>query len=142
MPNDLSIPAVAQPNPGSSAAAPSKPAVAAAPVEQTTPTATDAPNPTMALNAALGLVVIEFRNNAGAITNSIPTVQQMQAYQLWQVSGIGRPPNLGASMSAAVPGAAPAPAPAPPSTPTPASASTPASAKSGGASRRDLAANA
>jgi hypothetical protein len=137
MPNDLSIPAVAQPNPGSSAAAPSKPAVAAAPVEQTTPTATDAPNPTLALNAALGLVVIEFRNSTGAVVSSIPTTRQIQAYQAWQDTGIGRPPNLGASMSTAAPAVvstpgvastsamASAPAAARPQAPAPTHASAP-----------------
>src|SRR5271166_5231016 len=79
MPNDLSIQAVAQPNTGNSGAAPVKPAATAAPVEPTAPAATASPNPTLALNAALGLVVIEFRNNAGAVTSSIPTAQQIQA---------------------------------------------------------------
>jgi hypothetical protein len=61
----------------------------------------------MALNAALGLVVIEFRNSAGAVVSSIPTTQQIQAYQAWQDSGIGRQPNLGASMATAAPPVAP-----------------------------------
>jgi hypothetical protein len=152
MPNDLSIQAVAQPNPGSGAAAPAKPAVAAAPVEQTTPTATDAPNPTLALNAALGLVVIEFRNSTGAVVSSIPTAQQIQAYQAWQDSGIGRPPNLGASMTTAVPAVvstqtvasapdraqapqrAQAPTPAPVQSPAPAPTHTSAPATFGGSS--------
>jgi hypothetical protein len=152
MPNDLSIQAVAQPNPGSSAAAPSKPAVVAAPVEQTTPTAADVPNPTLALNAALGLVVIEFRNSTGAVVSSIPTAQQIQAYQAWQDSGIGRPPNLGASMTTAVPAVvstqtvasapdraqapqrAQAPTPAPVQSPAPAPTHTSAPATFGGSS--------
>ncbi len=137
MPNDLSIQAVAQPNTGGGAATPAKPTAVAAPVEQPAPAATDAPNPTLALNAALGLVVIEFRNSAGAVVSSIPTAQQIQAYQAWQDSGIGRPPNLGASMTTAVPAAvstqaaasthaaAPAPAPAPARIPAPARAQAP-----------------
>jgi hypothetical protein len=125
MSNDLSIQAVAQPNPGSGATAPSKSAVAAAPVEQTTPTATDAPNPTLALNAALGLVVIEFRNSSGAVVSSIPTTQQIHAYQAWQDSGIGRPPNLGASMTTAGPAAVSVPAPAPSHAQAPARAQAP-----------------
>ena len=125
MPNDLSIQALAQPNPGSAATAPAKPAVAAAPVEQTTHTATDAPNPTLALNAALGLVVIEFRNTAGAVVSTIPTTQQIQAYQHWQDSGIGRPPNLGASMTTAGPVAVSVPASAPSHAQAPARAPTP-----------------
>ena len=65
------------------------------------------PNPTLELNAALGLVVIEFRNSAGAVTNTIPSQQQLQAYQQWQESGVGSPPNIGVATT----GAAAAPAP-------------------------------
>jgi hypothetical protein len=124
MPNDLTIQAAAQSNPGSGVTAPVKAAATPAPVEQTAPMVTDAPNPTLALNAALGLVVIEFRNTAGAVVSTIPTTQQIQAYQHWQDSGIGRPPNLGASMSNSAPASASAPA----SSSDPTSASAPASA--------------
>jgi hypothetical protein len=34
------------------------------------------------LDAALGLVVIEFLGKSGAITSSIPTQQQLQAYRV------------------------------------------------------------
>ena len=62
------------------------------------------PNPTLELNAALGLFVIEFRNSAGAITNTIPSQQQLQAYKQWQESGVGSPPNIsGAPTGAATP---------------------------------------
>jgi hypothetical protein len=125
MPNDLSIQAVAQPNTGNSGAAPVKPAATAAPVEPTAPAATASPNPTLALNAALGLVVIEFRNSAGTVVSSIPTAQQIQAYQAWQDSGIGRPPNLGASMTTAAPAAVSTPAAASVPAPAPARAQAP-----------------
>jgi len=136
MPNDLSIQAVAQANTGSGGTVPAKTAAMVAAVEQTAPAATASPNPTLALNAALGLVVIEFRNNAGAVVSTIPTAQQIQAYQAWQDSGIGRPPNLGASMTTAAPAAAstqaaasvPAPAPARAQAPTPAPVPAPAPA--------------
>jgi len=39
------------------------------------------PNPTLRLDAALGLVVIEFLGKTGAVTSSIPTQQQLQAYR-------------------------------------------------------------
>jgi hypothetical protein len=131
MPNDLSIQALAQPNTRSDVAAPAKVAATAAPTEQSVPAAAAAPNPTLKLNAALGLVVIEFRNSAGAVVSSIPTSKQIQAYQQWQDSGIGRPPNLGASMSNAAPASASPPtsasgqAQAPPDEQTPPPAQAP-----------------
>lgn len=36
--------------------------------------------PSIALDAEKGVVVIDFRNDAGAIVNSIPTAQQLAAY--------------------------------------------------------------
>lgn len=36
--------------------------------------------PSIALNAEKGLVVIDFRNDAGTIVNSIPSAQQLAAY--------------------------------------------------------------
>jgi hypothetical protein len=38
-------------------------------------------NPALRLDAALGLVVIEFRNDSGAITSSIPSQRQLEAYR-------------------------------------------------------------
>src|SRR5277367_5146733 len=105
MPNDLTIQAAVQANTGTGSTAPVKPAATTAPVEQNSQAATTSPNPTLALNAALGLVVIEFRNAAGSVVSSIPTTQQIQAYQAWQESGIGQQPNIG------VPNSAPAPVP-------------------------------
>ncbi len=108
MPNDLTIQAAAPANIGSGGAVPARPAATAAPVGQATPLPSPSPNPSLELNAALGLVVIEFRNSAGTVTSSIPTAQQLEAYRLWQESGVGLAPNLGAP----VPGSAPAPVPA------------------------------
>jgi hypothetical protein len=108
MPNDLSIQAVPLVNIGNGGVASVKPTATAASVEQTAPVPSPSPNPTLELNAALGLVVIEFRNDAGAITSSIPTQQQLEAYRLWQESGIGPAPSLGpVALNTA---AAPAPA--------------------------------
>jgi len=108
MPNDLSIQAALLVNTGSCGTACVRPAASAASVEQAAPVPlpSSSPNPTMELNAALGLVVIEFRNDAGAVTSSIPTQQQLEAYRLWQVSGSGPAPSLGpAALDAApVPG--------------------------------------
>jgi len=52
------------------------------------------PNPTLELDPALGLVVIQFRNANGAITSSIPSQQQIDAYRLWQETKIGPRPNI------------------------------------------------
>jgi hypothetical protein len=108
MPNDFSIQAAGSVNFGNGGAAPMQPAVTGASIDQAepTPSQSPAPNPTLQLNAALGLVVIEFRNDAGAITSSIPSQQQLNAYRLWQTAGIGSPPNLGDSAAgiAATPG--------------------------------------
>lgn len=103
MPNDLSIQAAAPASIGSGGVVPVKSAAAAAPVEHAATLPSPAPNPSLQLNAALGLVVIEFRNSAGTVTSSIPTAQQLEAYRLWQESGVGPAPNLGGATADAVP---------------------------------------
>ena len=52
-----------------------------------------APNPSLQLDPVLGLVVIEFRNNAGDVTTSIPSERQIQAYQRWQATHFGPAPH-------------------------------------------------
>ena len=47
------------------------------------------PNPTLRLDPALGLVVIEFVNQSGAVTSSIPSQRQLTAYQ----DGTAAPPG-------------------------------------------------
>lgn len=50
-------------------------------------------NPSIRLDGALGMVVIEFHDGSGAVTESIPTEQQLRAYQVWQRTGThGAPP--------------------------------------------------
>ena len=77
MPNELTIGAVQPASATASRAHPSSPAdpPAAAPVQPYT-------NPSLRLDPGLGLVVIEFRNDAGAVTRSIPNQQQIDAYRL------------------------------------------------------------
>jgi hypothetical protein len=82
------------------------------------------PNPTLELDAALGLVVIQFRNDSGAVTNSIPSQQQLDAYRLWQEARVGPPPNLGAATPP--PGPALSPPPVATAPPSPAAAGVPA----------------
>ncbi len=76
MPNELTIPAV-------QSAAASGQAPARAKVSATATPAHVQPfnNPSLRLDPALGLVVIEFRNESGAVTRSIPSQQQMDAYK-------------------------------------------------------------
>jgi hypothetical protein len=50
------------------------------------------PNPALSLNATLGLVVLEFRGADGDITESIPSQQQIAAYQTWITTGQGSDP--------------------------------------------------
>jgi hypothetical protein len=46
-------------------------------------------NPSLRLDAALGLVVIEFRDDSGTITSSIPSQRQLEAYRQHEQA----PPN-------------------------------------------------
>lgn len=75
MPHELTIPAV-QP-----AAATNTRAHTPAPADAPAPPMRTFANPSLRLDAGLGLVVIEFRNDAGAVTRSIPSQQQIDAYR-------------------------------------------------------------
>jgi hypothetical protein len=50
------------------------------------------PNPSLRLDYQLGLVVIEFRDASGAVTRTIPSAQQLAAYQQWSETGAGTNP--------------------------------------------------
>jgi hypothetical protein len=50
------------------------------------------PNPSLRLDPALGLVVLEFRSDTGAVTKSIPSQRQLQAYQKWDATHFGPTP--------------------------------------------------
>jgi len=97
MSNDLSVQAASYVNMANGGVASVPPAVTTPLSDMAVPTQSQSssPNPTLQLNAALGLVVIEFRNDAGTVTNSIPSQQQLDAYRLWQTAGIGSPPDPG-----------------------------------------------
>jgi hypothetical protein len=49
-------------------------------------------NPSFRFDPLSGLVVIEFHDNAGDVTTSIPTLRQLEAYRIW-----GRPMQGGVS---------------------------------------------
>ena len=52
------------------------------------------PNPSLELDPMLGLVVIQFRNDAaGTVTDSIPSERQLQAYQRWATTHFGPAPS-------------------------------------------------
>lgn len=78
MPNDLSVTRLAAPAPGVATphATPSPP-----PPGEAAASAPGFPNPTLRLDAALGMVVIEFRDTSGSVKSSIPTQQQLDAYR-------------------------------------------------------------
>lgn len=61
------------------------------------PSASPMPNPQLRLDAALGLVVIEFRDEAGTITTSIPSQRQLNAYRMWEQNRLN-PSGLPQSM--------------------------------------------
>ncbi|MGC1407327.1 MAG: hypothetical protein WA864_00115 [Acetobacteraceae bacterium] len=93
MPNDLTIPAVAANAFGNNTAVKTK-AVAVEPttVADPAPATPLTVNPVIRLDQSLGLVVIEFRNASGAITTSIPSQQQLEAYQRWDDTRLGPMP--------------------------------------------------
>jgi hypothetical protein len=67
-----------------------------------TPAASSQPylNPSLRLDAALGLVVIEFRDASGSITSSIPSQRQLEAYRQHELASpnlIGSTPTNGSA---------------------------------------------
>jgi hypothetical protein len=93
MANDLSI----QPTPQSAGigatAAPQKSVASGSDVA--VPPAQLYVNPEFKFDPTLGLVVIEFHNTAGALTNSIPNQHQLDAYRMHRGTPPGQPPPQG-----------------------------------------------
>jgi len=54
------------------------------------------PNPTLRLDPALAIVVIEFRDDAGKVRDTIPTQAQLDAYRSWQRTHSSAAPHAGA----------------------------------------------
>ncbi len=91
MASDISLPTIVAVHAGSSPSIEQR-----APGAESAQVAAAAPpvaNPTLRLDAALGLVVIEFRNNSGAVTTSIPSERQLEAYQRWAATRVGPAPQ-------------------------------------------------
>jgi len=95
---------------------PAQPAPSKAPVVPTPPVgaalAAVVPQvPSIALNAEKGVVVIDFRNEAGTIVNSIPTARQLAAYAASQPPTPVTPAPASGEATTSLPGAS---EPAPP----------------------------
>ncbi|HKM63346.1 MAG TPA: hypothetical protein VJY39_12740 [Acidisphaera sp.] len=99
MPNDISVAAIPPPQ---NDPAPS-PAAQGGSVSHTGGSASSSssapgssvasnPNPSLHLDQSLGLVVLEFYNDAGAVTRSIPSAGQLDAYRRWLDEGDGPNP--------------------------------------------------
>ncbi|GAN76725.1 hypothetical protein Asru_0155_02 [Acidisphaera rubrifaciens HS-AP3] len=54
--------------------------------------ARDVPDPCIRHDAALGLVVIELRDRAGAVIRTLPSAAQIAAYRRWVDTGDGPDP--------------------------------------------------
>ncbi len=80
MPNDLIVRPIATlpPEPAAQESKSAPPERGAASVLATD---TALPNPTLRLDPTLGLVVIEFHNQSGHVTTSIPGARQLDAYR-------------------------------------------------------------
>lgn len=120
MPNDLSIQAATPVNLGNDAVGPGKPAATVVPTDHAAPPPFPSLNPSLQLDAALGIVVLEFRNDAGTVTSSIPSEQQLAAYRQWQDVRTVAAPEPGAAATDIAPAAASSAPPKPAVTPAPA----------------------
>jgi hypothetical protein len=97
MPSDIRIQAVPPLSSANETAVEPKAAPYAVPSAVDSPTAPAMANPSLRLEPALGLVVLEFHSGSGAVTTSIPSQRQLEAYQRWTQTGIGTPPGSMAS---------------------------------------------
>jgi hypothetical protein len=104
MPNDLAIGPLTSTRSGTdivgAAKATSNPP---APAPDAAANPSPIPNPTLRLDPALGLVVLEFRSASGTVTTSIPSQRQLQAYQRWDATHFGPKPAGATPPQAAVP---------------------------------------
>jgi hypothetical protein len=79
MPTDLTIASVGTPVAPPDRVRPAQPAASTG--FEAKPSGPPPPSPTLRFDAALGILVIEFHNDAGQVANSIPTQQQLEAYR-------------------------------------------------------------
>jgi hypothetical protein len=114
MPNDLTVQAITAVRAASDSADVAKTAAYESTPQSAQPaTALPIANPTLRFDPSLGLVVIEFRNDSGAVTTSVPSERQIAAYQQWQRTKFGPVPE---GMPEPVANATPRPEPRAPAT--------------------------
>lgn len=98
MPSDLSVKAVGPVLGASENPAGPKPEIFTPPAQAPpAPAPVLVANPTLRFDAASGLVVLEYRDESGDVTTSIPTLRQIEAYRQW-----GQPPPGQGSPAAGV----------------------------------------
>jgi len=107
MSSDLAVPRIGPASPAASTAR--EPPAETPDIAPRSPTAIAFPNPTLRLDAGLAIVVIEFRDDSGAVRSTLPTQQQLEAYRSWERSQMGTPPPGTPSDAIGQPGPAPAP---------------------------------
>jgi hypothetical protein len=93
MPNDINVQPVCPVQATRDVAGDVKTSAIAMPEAQQPTTPSPIPNPTLRLDPALGLVVLEFHSDTGAVTSSIPSQRQLQAYQKWDATHFGTAPD-------------------------------------------------
>jgi len=69
--------------------------VAEAPAAGPDPPPTVRPNPSMRIDPSLGIVVMEFRDRSGAVTSTLPTWRELDAYRSAQRHGSADHPGTG-----------------------------------------------
>jgi hypothetical protein len=96
MPNDFNIQSIGAVHAASDSAGDTTVAAITPPEPPPAPTPStpwQLPNPRLRLDPTLGLVVLEFHNDTnGAVTRTIPSQSQLEAYQRWDVTKFGPPP--------------------------------------------------
>lgn len=84
MSHDLTIPAIQAPTTLDPPARQARPARGTDAPATSSASASPYVNPTLRLDAELGLVVMEFRDDSGALTSTIPSERQIEAYRAHQ----------------------------------------------------------
>jgi hypothetical protein len=93
MPNDLAVQLLTTMRTGTDIVGDAKTAASQPPPQEEHAANTSSiPNPSLRLDPVLGIVVIEFRSDTGAVTTSVPSQRQLQAYQKWDATHLGTAP--------------------------------------------------
>jgi len=87
MPNDLTISGAGTPIAPPDRARSYEPAPTTTDLPKPSGSGPPPPSPTLRFDASLGILVIEFHNDAGQVANTIPTQRQLDAYRSRAESG-------------------------------------------------------